>query len=76
MHISHDETAYVAGRVAPQEARYRLTVRNGSGASEQTSHRSKRGVRKQIRTWEARHMSCTVEDHEALIYDGPALGFR
>ena len=76
-HETHDETRYKAGYVAPVGARYTLVMRNESGASEQTTHGTKRGIRDQIRTWEAGQMTCSVLDSESgsEIYSGRALGF-
>ena len=71
------DTSYKPGFIAPFQARYALTMSNDSGASEQTSHRTKARVRAQIRNWEARKMTCCVSDTASgqLLYEGPALGF-
>jgi hypothetical protein len=71
------ETTFKAGFVGAFNARYILIMSNAQGASEETSHSTKTGCRAQIRTWDARKMTCSVRDSDSgqVIYDGSALGF-
>jgi hypothetical protein len=71
------ETTFRPGFVQPFVAQYSLTMSNDSGASEETSHSTKGRVRIQIRTWDARKMTCIVRDSGSgeTIYNGSALGF-
>lgn len=54
---------------------YTLIMLNQQGASEQTEHATKAAVRKQIRTWDARHMTARVLRDGRAIYQGRALRF-
>ncbi len=74
-HPNFDETSFRAGRVSPVNARYTLVMIGDGGATEQTSHSTKAGVRAQIRTWDARGMSASVSDEGKEIYSGSALSF-
>lgn len=56
---------------------YTLIMRNSQGASDKTQHETKAAIRRQIRTWDAKGMTCTVYNDKdgSVVYDGSALSF-